>query len=75
MSILKNFTTELIDIIYIECKRKKNRKKINQIISYMTTSVLQNIQPYLMLIIALLVIMFLMNCFQFYYYIKYKALL
>jgi hypothetical protein len=73
MSILRNFTNELINLIYMESKKRKNRKKINKIISYITNSALQNIQPYLILIVALLVVLFLMNCFQFYYYIKYKT--
>lgn len=71
MSIVRNFTCELIDLIYIESKRRKNRRKINKIINLLTSSALQNIQPYLVLIVALLVILFLMNCFQFYYYMKH----
>ena len=71
MSIVRNFTCELIDLIYIESKRKKNRRKLHKIINVLTSSALQNIQPYLILIVALLVILFLMNCFQFYYYMKH----
>lgn len=71
MSIVRKFTCELIDLIYIESKRRKNRRKINKITNLLTSSALQNIQPYLILIVALLVILFLMNCFQFYYYMKH----
>lgn len=70
MTMLSKFTSELIDLIYIESKKKRNKKKIDKIIYYITSCALENIQPYLILIISLLIILFLMNCFQFYYYIK-----
>lgn len=69
-SIVGDITREIIDFIYIQTKRKKNKQKIKYIIHNFTNVVFENIQPYLYTILAVLIIMFLMNLFQFYYYIK-----
>lgn len=69
-SIVGDITRECIDFIYTQTKRKKNKQKIQYIISNLTNIIFENIQPYLYTILAVLIIMFLMNLFQFYYYIK-----
>jgi hypothetical protein len=69
-SIVGDITRECIDFIYTQSKRKKNKQKIQYIISNLTNIIFENIQPYLYTILAVLIIMFLMNLFQFYYYIK-----
>ena len=69
-SIIGDITRECIDFIYMQIKRKKNKQRIKFIIENLTSIVFENIQPYLYTILAVLIIMFLMNLFQFYYYIK-----
>lgn len=69
-SIVGDITRECIDFIYTQTKRKKNKQKIQYIISNLTNIIFENIQPYLYTILGVLIIMFLMNLFQFYYYIK-----
>ena len=69
-SIVGDITRELIDFIYTQIKRKKNKQKLEYIISNITNIIFENIQPYLYTILGVLIIMFLMNLFQFYYYIK-----
>ena len=69
-SIVGDITRECIDFIYNQTKRKKNKQKIQYIVNNLTNIIFENIQPYLYTILAVLIIMFLMNLFQFYYYIK-----
>jgi hypothetical protein len=69
-SIVGDLTREIIDFVYSEIKRKKNKQKLQFVINNITSIVFENIQPYLYTILAVLIIMFLMNLFQFYYYIK-----
>ena len=69
-SIVGDITRECIDFIYTQTKRKKNKQKIQYIVNNLTNIIFENIQPYLYTILGVLIIMFLMNLFQFYYYIK-----
>jgi hypothetical protein len=69
-SIVGDLTSETISIIYKECERPKNKRRLSYIINNITNMAFRNIQPYLYTIMAILIILFLMNCFQFYYYIK-----
>ena len=45
-------------------------KQINKIINHITTIAFDYIKPYLYTIMAILITLFIMNCLQFYYYIK-----
>jgi hypothetical protein len=69
-SILGDITTEAISIIYKECRRKRNRKRLSYIIDNVVSMLMSSIQPYMYAIMAMLIILFLMNCFQFFYYIR-----
>lgn len=69
-SIIEDFTKETIDLIYYQTKKKNNKKKIKYVIDTLTSMLLANIHPYLYTILAILIVMFLMNCFQFFYYVK-----
>ena len=69
-SLVGDLTREIIDFIYSQTKKKNNKKKIKYIIDTLTKLLFHDIQPYLYTILAMLFIMFIINCFQFYYYIK-----
>jgi hypothetical protein len=69
-SLVGDLTNEIIDFIYSQTRKKNNKRKIKYIIDILTTLLFHDIQPYLYTILAMLFIMFIINCFQFYYYIK-----
>jgi hypothetical protein len=69
-SLYSDIVREIIDFIYIQGKKKKNKHKIKYLIDTVTSLFLDNIKPYLYTILAILLLMFVINCFQFYYYIK-----
>lgn len=69
-SILGDLTSDLINIVYKESKKKNNIKKLHHIIDLVIDYSYSKIQPFLYTIIGVLIIMFIMNCLQFYYYIK-----
>ena len=69
-SIIGDLTKETINLVYKECEKDKNKKILSNIINNITHIAFKNIQPYLYTIMGILILLFLMNCFQFYYYIK-----
>lgn len=69
-SIIGDLTKETINLVYKECEKDKNKKILSNIINNITRIAFKNIQPYLYTIMGILILLFLMNCFQFYYYIK-----
>lgn len=71
VSILGDITNETINIVYKEFKKPKNSSKISYIINTLSGLALKRIQPYLFAIMMILIIIFLINCFQFYYYLKF----
>jgi len=71
-SIAEDLTNETINFIYMQIKRKKNKQKIKYVINYITNLLLDEIKPYLLTTLAVLILMFIMNISQFYYYIKYS---
>lgn len=71
--LLGDVTNEVIDYIYIQTHKKKNKRKIKYIINTLTSIAFGDVKPYLYTILAILILMFLMNCFNFYYYIKLFA--
>lgn len=68
--LLGDITNEIIDYIYTQSHKKRNKRKIKYIIDTLTTIAFGDVKPYLYTILAILILMFLMNCFSFYYYIK-----
>lgn len=68
--ILETLTKETIDIIYKEAKRKKNKKRIEFILKIFEDFIISRIQPFVFAIFGILIVLFLVNCFQFFYYIK-----
>jgi hypothetical protein len=69
-SVLGDLTSETIGIIFKECEKEKNKRRIETIINNIINIALDNIKPYLYTIMAILILMFLINFVQFYYYIK-----
>ena len=69
-SIFSDLTKETISIVFKECQKDKNKQKIEYFINKITKIAFTNFQPYLFTIMAILILIFTMNCFQFYYYIK-----
>jgi len=71
VSILGDITNETLNIVYKELKKSKNSSKISYIINTLSNLALKRIQPYLYAIMMILIIIFLINCFQFYYNLKF----
>ncbi len=69
-SLLSALTSETLTFLYKEARRDKNQKKLSFIINTLINIAMQRIQVYMYAIMAILIILFLMNCFQFFYYIK-----
>lgn len=70
IKLASQLVNELIEICYVQLKLPKNKKKIRYFKALVSNFIFSRLQPYLYTILAVLVLMFLMNCFQFYYYIK-----
>jgi len=69
-SIISDLTSETIGIIFKECEKDKNKKRLEVIMNNIINIAFENLKPYLYTIMGLLTILFLINCFQFYYYVK-----
>lgn len=69
-SMFGDVTKELIDYLYIQLKKKNNKRKLKIIIDTLTDLVFNDIKPYLYTILSILILMFIMNLVQFYYYVK-----
>jgi hypothetical protein len=69
-TLIGDLTNETISFIYKACEKDKNKKRLSIIMNNITEIALKKIEPYLYTIMAILILLFLMNFFQFYYYIK-----
>lgn len=69
-----NFISDLgssaIDYVSKEFLKKKNKERVRKILDKLSDSVYIYIKPFLYTIILILVLMFVMNCLQFYVYFK-----
>jgi hypothetical protein len=72
-SLFGDITHEIIEFIYNQTKKKSNKRKIKYVIDSLTSIIFSDVKPYLYTILAILILMFLMNCFSFYYYIRLFA--
>ncbi len=70
MSIIDDIIKDGFKLILKECDKDKNKKRIAFYIHTFTNVALDHIKPYLYTIMAILILLFIMNCFQFYFYIK-----
>lgn len=69
-SIIGDLASDTISIIFKECEKTKNKKRIQYIINNILDVAFENVKPYLYTIMGILILLFLMNLFQFYYYIR-----
>ena len=68
--LIGDITNECIDFIYHETQKTKNKKKLKNIMNIILDVLFSDIKPYLYTILGILVLIFLINFVQFYYYIK-----
>jgi hypothetical protein len=68
--ILGDITNELLEYMYKQIKKKNNKKRLKYIINSISDFALNDLKPYLYTILTILILMFLMNCLNFYYYTK-----
>lgn len=69
-SIIGSITNETLSFLYKEMRRKQNQKRIAFILNTLIDIAIKRIQPYMYAIMGVLVVLFIMNCFQFFYYIR-----
>lgn len=68
-TIFGDITNEIIEYIYIQTKKHTNKKRIKYIVNTLSDIIFSDLKPYLYTILIILILTFLMNCFNFYYYI------
>jgi hypothetical protein len=73
-TIVEELTHDTISLIYKEIKKPKSRQRVEEIINTVTSMAFDRFKPYLITTMAILIILFLLNCFQFYYYIRLKII-
>ena len=69
-SVIGDLTSETIGLIFRECEKEKNKRRLEKVMNNIINIAFENIKPYLYTIMAILVLLFLISCFQFYYYVK-----
>ena len=69
-SIITDLTKDTVNLILNECQKDENKQRLKSITNDILKVAINLVQPYLYTIIAILILLFIMNCFQFYYYIK-----
>lgn len=71
MTLVGDLTGDVLKYAFKEFNRPNNRKRLEFVIDTVTDMAIRRIQPYMYAIMAILLVVFLFNCFQFYYYLKY----
>ena len=67
---MNGIVSELMSSVLNCLTENDNYNKAQHVFSYFISIMMEKISPYLYSIMAILIVMFIMNCFQFYYYIK-----
>lgn len=70
MSLIGKATHDLISLFTKELNKNKNKKNLSEITKYLVSLILDKINPYFYTLLIMLIIMFIMNFVQFYYYMK-----
>ena len=69
-NIFGRLTKQTLSLLYVELNKPYNKQKLSNIIETLLKTALSYLTPYLYAIMAILVILFLMNCFQFMHYTR-----
>lgn len=69
MSLGTDMLTEIVRSCYYEMKKPRNEKKIKHITHTVTKYILEDFKFQINVIVGILVLIFVMNCVQFYFYI------
>ena len=70
MKITESLANDAFKMMHEMYSKKENKTKVDHITRSIMDTLIDKLKPYFFLITGLLVIMILMNCIQFYYYIK-----
>lgn len=70
MTFISKATKDFFYYINKELEKEKNKKNISTVTSYFSKLILERFTPYFYTLLCILIIMFVMNCVQFYYYLK-----
>jgi flagellar biosynthesis protein FlhB len=70
--MLSDITNELIKSIYLELKKKKNKQRLEVIISEISSLLFKTLHPYIIGVLVMLIILFIMNVMQFYFYLTFR---
>ena len=68
--VVRDLTSDSINIIYRTCNKPKNKKRLNELLNFVTSIAFSYLKPYIYTILGTLILLFVLNCLQFYYYIK-----
>lgn len=74
-SLIKNLSNDFLNILSKQFRKDKNKEKIKHITNLIFGYVFENISIYLYTIVVILIIIFIMNCVQFYYYMAHIRVL
>lgn len=69
-SIIEDLTHDTVKLIHKQIKKPNTRKRLEEVINTVTSMAFDKFKPYLITTMAILILLFILNCFQFYYYIK-----
>ncbi len=68
MTLSSDIFRELIRNCYYEMIKPRNEKKVKHVIKTITKFVLEDFRFQINIVVCILVLMFVMNCAQFYFY-------
>jgi hypothetical protein len=74
-SLIENLSKDVLNILSKQFRKDKNKGKIKHITNMVFGYVFDNISIYLYTILIILIIIFIMNCVQFYYYMAHIRVL
>lgn len=70
MTVIEALANDAISIFEHFCSKKETRTKLGEISDNVMERFIGRLKPYFFLLIGLLIAAIVMNCIQFYYYIK-----
>jgi hypothetical protein len=70
MKVIENLANDAIKMVHTFYNKDENKMKIDTFAGSLMDVFIEKLKPYFFLITGLLVVMIIMSCIQFYYYIK-----